>query len=318
MRKLVDQYFGAIPRGPEPARKYPVEPPQTAPRTATLQMEVQIPVMVGGYHIPRAADPDMPALEVLAAILSAGESSRLNQRLVRKDHLAIAAGGVTETMEDPGLFIVYAAYLPDRTARRCRPRCPTRSRRVRDAPVDADELDKAKNQLAAGFVFGLETVDGIAQRSGQAQYVEGDWHRFIEGASRYLAVTAADVQRVAKKYLVDTNLTRVTLVPPGAPTAAAGHGRSAAGSQARELSALAAVWLRRGVRGCASAPPKPAAPAGSIEVQYEANPPAATPPAAAARSGRGATISSRRRRRPSRPRWRCPRSIASRCPTGCR
>jgi len=216
-RKLVDQHFGPIPRGPQAARTYPTEPPQTQPRTETMQIEVQIPVIVGGYHIPRAADSDIPALEVLATILSAGDSSRLTQRLVRRDHLAIAAGGVTEAMEDPGLFIIYAAYLPDKDGTKVQAALSEEIARVREAQVAADELEKAKNDLSAGFIFGLETVDGIAQRLGLAQYVEGDWHRFIEGATRYLAVTADDVQRVAKKYLVDTNFTRVTLVPPGAP-----------------------------------------------------------------------------------------------------
>jgi zinc protease len=169
--------------------------------------------------MPRAADPDVPALEVLAAVLSAGESSRLHQRLVRKEHLAIAAGGVTETLEHPGLFIVYAAYLPDRDAGRVQAVLSEEIARVRDQPIGADELDKAKNQLAAGYVFGLQTVDGVAQALGRAQYVEGDWKRFVEGATRYLAVTAADVQRVAKKVLVDTNLTRVTLAQPSPPGA---------------------------------------------------------------------------------------------------
>src|SRR5262249_37018084 len=94
VRKAVERRFGPIPRGADPPRTDVVEPPQTAMRTETLAMEVQIPVVVGGYHIPRAADPDMPALEVLAAILSGGESSRLHQRLVRRDHLAVAAGGL--------------------------------------------------------------------------------------------------------------------------------------------------------------------------------------------------------------------------------
>ena len=182
-----------------------------------MQIEVQIPVVVGGYHIPRAADPDLPALEVLAAVLSAGESSRLVERLVRHDHLAIAAGGVTESMEDPGLFIVYAAYLPNKDGAKVEAALSEEIARVRDKPIEPTELDKAKNQLAAAFVFGLETVDGVATRLGEAQYVEGDWRRFIEGATRYLAVTAADVQRVARKYLIDTNLTRVTLVPGGKP-----------------------------------------------------------------------------------------------------
>ena len=183
-------------------------------RSETLHIEVQVPVVVGGYHIPRASDPDIPALEVLAAVLSGGESSRLHQRLVRREHLAIAAGGVTETLEQPGLFIVYAAYLPDRDAARVESVLAEEIAAVRDKPITPAELDKAKNQLAAGFVFGLQTVDGVAQALGRAQYVEGDWKRFVEGATRYLAVTAADVQRVAKKYLVDTNLTRVTLAQP--------------------------------------------------------------------------------------------------------
>ncbi len=214
LRKLVDQHFGPIARGPDRARVYPVEPPQTATRTATLRIEVQIPVVVGGYHIPPAAAPDLPALEVLASVLSGGESSRLNQRLVRHDHLAIAAGGITEALEDPGLFIVYAGYLPDRDGGRVDAALSEEIARVRNEPIARDELDKAKNQLAAGFVFGLQTVDGVAQELGRAQYVEGNWHRFVEGATRYLAVTAADVQRVARRYLVDANLTRVTLAPP--------------------------------------------------------------------------------------------------------
>jgi len=217
VRSLIEQQFGAIPRGPVPPRTAVVEPPQTSTRSETLHIEVQVPVVVGGYHIPRAADPDIPALEVLAAVLSGGESSRMHQRLVRREHLAIAAGGVAETLQQPGLFLVYAAYLPDRDAARVQAVLAEEIAAVRDKPITAAELDKAKNQLAAGFVFGLQTVDGIAQALGRAQYVEGAWTRFVEGATRYLAVTAADVQRVAQKYLVDTNLTRVTLAQPSAP-----------------------------------------------------------------------------------------------------
>lgn len=214
VRRLADETFGVLLRGPEPPRAHAEESPQTAPRAATMALEVQIPVTVGGYHIPRAADPDLPALEVLSAILSGGESSRLNQRLVRRDHLAIGAGGLVEKLEDPGLFLVYAAYLPDRDPAKVEAALTEEIARARNELVSGDELEKAKNELAAGFVFGLQTVDGIATALGQAEYVEGDWRRFVEGAARYLAVTAADVQRVARKYLVETNLSRVTLTQP--------------------------------------------------------------------------------------------------------
>lgn len=222
VRKLAEEHFGPIPRGPAPPRERTPEPPQTAPRRETMEVEVQIPIVVQGFHIPRAVDADVPALEVLAAVLSGGESSRLHQRLVRADHLAIAAGGFAETMEDPGLFVVYAAYLPDRDPAKVQVALGEEIARVRDKPVAAQELEKAKNQLASAFIFGLQTVDGVATALGQAQYVYGDWREFPKGASRYLAVTAADVTRVAKRYLVDSNLTVVTLKPAGPPQAPKG------------------------------------------------------------------------------------------------
>jgi zinc protease len=219
VRKLAEQHFGPVPRGPAPPRNNVAEPPQTEARRDTLALEVQVPVVVAGYHVPRAADPDMPALEVLAAVLSGGESSRLHQRLVRKDKLAIAAGGLVESLEDSGLFLAYAAFLPIRQPAKVRGAIYDELARVREQPISAVELDKAKNQLAASFIFGLQTVDGVATELGQYQYVHGDWREFAKGASRYLAVTAADVTRVARKYLVDTNLTELTLQPPAPPPA---------------------------------------------------------------------------------------------------
>jgi zinc protease len=229
VRKLAEQHFGPIPAGPAAPRNKIEEPAQTEARRDTLAMEVQLPVAVAGYHIPRASDADVPALEVLAAILSTGESSRLHQRLVRKDKLAIAAGGVVESLEDSGLFIAYAAFLPVRDPAKVRQAIYDEIARVRAAPVSAVELDKAKNQLAASYVFGLQTVDGIATELGLYQYIHGDWREFGKGASRYLAVTAADVTRVARKYLVDTNLTELTLqagAPPSASAAPSAPGKA--------------------------------------------------------------------------------------------
>src|SRR5262249_8186456 len=153
VRKLAEQHFGAIPRGPAPPRARTPEPPQTAPRREALKIEVQVPIVVEGFHIPSAADADLPALEVLATVLAAGESSPLHQRLVRKDRLAIAAGGFAETMEDPGLFIVYAAYLPDRDPAKVQQALADELARARDRPISKEELEKAQNQLTAAFVF---------------------------------------------------------------------------------------------------------------------------------------------------------------------
>jgi zinc protease len=174
---------------------------------------VALPVVVGGYHIPGAADADIPALQVLATILSAGESSRMHRRLVRQDQLAVAAGGFAEAMEQSGLFLVYAVHLPDRDQDKIRRALLDEVAKARTKSVAAPDLAKAKNQLTAGYVFGLGSVDGVARELGLAQLVEGDWRRFLDAAERFEKVTAADVKRVAATYLVDSNLTFVTLKP---------------------------------------------------------------------------------------------------------
>jgi zinc protease len=214
VRKLIDTHFGPVPRGPSPPRSTAVEPPQTARREKTLAVPVELPVVIGGYHVPPARHPDAAALAVLSAVLSEGESSRMYQRLVRKDKLALAAGGVVQALQAGGLFLVYAAHLPDRDQAQVRAALLDEIGRVRQGGVTAAELTKAKNQLAAQFIYGLETVDGIATELGTAQYVEGDWNRFLDEATRTLAVSAADIKRVAAQYLTDANLTIVSVRPP--------------------------------------------------------------------------------------------------------
>ncbi|HXU83161.1 MAG TPA: pitrilysin family protein [Polyangia bacterium] len=214
VRRLVDQHFAKVPRGPEPPRPTAVEPPQTARRDKTLAVPVELPVVIGGYHLPPARHPDSAALEVLSGILSEGESSRMHQRLVRRDKLALAAGGVVQALEASGLFLVYAAHLPDRDQAKVRAGLLDEIARVRQDGVTAAELIKAKNQLAAGYIYRLETVDGIATQLGTAQCIEGDWRRFLDEAARTLAVTAADIKRVAGQYLTDGNLTTVSVRPP--------------------------------------------------------------------------------------------------------
>lgn len=214
VRALVDRHFGPVPRGPDPPRAAIVEPPQTARREKTLAVPVEVPVVIGGFHVPPARHADIAPLAVLSTILSDGESSRMHQRLVRKDKQALAAGGVVQALADAGLFLVYAAHLPDRDQARVRDTLLDEIARARKGEVSGAELAKARNQRAAQFIYGLESVDGIASQLGTAQYVEGDWRRFLDEGTRLLAVTAADIQRVAARYLVDGNLTVVSVRPP--------------------------------------------------------------------------------------------------------
>jgi zinc protease len=166
----------------------------------------------------------MAALEVLAAILSTGDSSRLHQRVVRRDRVGVAAGGQLFKLEDPGLFFVLGIFLSPDQADKLKAALLDEVARMTREKVSADELTKAKNQLAAQLVFGLQTVDGLAVQIGSSKVVRGDAKAWIDDYDRYQKVTAEDVQRVAQAYLKSENLTML-VVPPKAQDSKTGGGK---------------------------------------------------------------------------------------------
>jgi zinc protease len=215
VHKLVDKHFGPLKAGSEPPRpsKALQEPAQTATRAETLSMAVQLPFVIGAYHIPAGDSADLFPLSVLERVLSGGDSSRLFQRLVRKDKLAVAAGGQLMEHEEPGLFLMYAAFLPGGDAAKIRAALEQEIARVVAQPISARELMKAKNQLAVHAIEARERVAELATQIGIDSIVAHDPLRIFSAAARYDAVTAADVQRVARQYLVPTNESVVVLQP---------------------------------------------------------------------------------------------------------
>jgi zinc protease len=213
IRALVAKYFGPLEKGPPPRHDAPKEPEQTEARAETLNIPVQLPVIIGAYHIPTGSDADIFPLMVLQQILSGGESSRLHQRLVRKEKTAVAAGGFVFAHEDPGLFLTFALYLPNMDVNKLKAALDEEIARVVSDKVEARELQKAKNQLAARAVYQRERVSGLASNIGIDWVVAHDPLRPFTAAQKYDAVTADDVLRVAKKYLTKTNLSMLTLTP---------------------------------------------------------------------------------------------------------
>ena len=209
--RSVAAHFGSLPRVAPPARTIPAEPSQIETRTASVKLPVRLPVVIGAYHVPKASHLDLYALEVLQQILSGGDSSRLYQRLVRRDRLAVAAGGFLFARQDPGLFVTYGAFLPNQDAARVGAALQDENARLAREPVSPRELQKARNQLAAQAVYRTERVTELGTQIGSDAIVAGDPSRAFSASARYDAVTALDVQRVARSYLTPSNLSVVTL-----------------------------------------------------------------------------------------------------------
>ncbi len=223
---LAERYFGGIPAQQPPEKIVNEEPPQHGPKHVVLGQAAELPALAVGYHAVAALHPDRPALDVLQYILAEGESSRLYRGLVRGPELATSVDVNFNSGIDPELFWVYAQARPGKSLAAMRTAIAAEIGRLRAQPPEANELRKAKNLLQAGYVRGLKTVSGKANQLGFYETVYGNYAEMFNEVERWEAVTPADVQRVARTYLIDDNMTTVELVPTGTPA----HGRPGGGA----------------------------------------------------------------------------------------
>ncbi|HEY6301192.1 MAG TPA: pitrilysin family protein [Candidatus Binatus sp.] len=213
--KLISEAFAGVKNGPKPPPLTDLEPPQDGTRRVELKHAANLPAFEEAYHVPNIVSPDAYALEIASEILSDGQSSRLYKKLVVEKQMVVDIGaGYDMTSFDPGLFVVSAQMRPGIKAADTQVEVEKELTAMREAPVGAEELQKAKNLEQAQFVFGQDSVMREAEMLGVYEML-GDYHmvdKYLDGIDK---VTAADVQRVAKTYLVATNMTEGVLVPTG-------------------------------------------------------------------------------------------------------
>ena len=201
----VDEYFGPLKAPPSPMPRVTAkEPARTKPGVFEgYGPNVPLPAVVITWQATTAADPDAAALMVLDAILSSGKSSRLYNSLVYEKQIAAEAMSSADLPQDPGLFMVGAVMASGHGLQEGETALLAEVKRLRDAPPSAAELAEAKNELITGRLRERETIDGRAFALGQALMLTGDPRRANSVLADLQAVTAADVQRVARKYLAD-------------------------------------------------------------------------------------------------------------------
>lgn len=211
--KLVRQYFGELKPGPEVRSVVRSEPRQKGERRAVIEMPAQVPIVVVGYHVPEAAHADAHVLEVLKAIMSSGESSRLYRNLVYEREIAIDIYVDYWLRFDPNLMYFYIEVNPDSSLENAESYLHAEIARLSSEPVTDAELQKAKNKLTAGFYRQLKTNNGRAGQLGEYHLLLGDYKTLMSVPARYEAVTSEDIQRVAQTYFADRLRTVITLVP---------------------------------------------------------------------------------------------------------
>jgi predicted Zn-dependent peptidase len=181
-----------------------------------------------GYHVPATGDPDYYALQVLQTILFSGQSSRMYQRIVDKDQLALNISGGSGFSFDPGLFTITSQPKAGITVESVEKAVYEELDKVKSGTVSDQELEKAKNILRANFFRQMKTISGRANALGQYEVFFGDYQKLFAAPDAFAKVTKDDLRRVAGKYFSDKNRTVATLIPeqaPAAPTAGQASGK---------------------------------------------------------------------------------------------
>lgn len=210
---VIEKFFGSVPKGISPEQEVAEELNQIGERRIFLKKEAQLPYLVMGYHVPNLKNPDSYVLEVIASLLSSGKSSRLYRSLVEEKRLALSADADHSLLyRDPGLFYLSAQPLPGKDASDVEKALDREVERLQKEPVGDGELEKAKNQLEASFIFGQDSIFFQAMLLARHEIVLG-WSAMENYLPSIRRVTKEDIQRVAAHYLSQDNRTVGILIP---------------------------------------------------------------------------------------------------------
>jgi len=227
LRRLVNEYFAGVPSHAAP------EAPRCDASTASAKgpqrrdvhdAQANLDLVMRLYRIPEHRAADTPALEILNIILGQGESSRLNVSVVRREKAAVGAGAILNpygSRNGPGVLAAYGIVNQGVSAERLDSLLGLQLDSIRANGITADELDKAKNVLRAGFIDNRETTLGKAEELHHYLTFHASIDEINTDLDHLVAVTSDDVKRVANTYLAPANLT-LLIVRPGAAPASGG------------------------------------------------------------------------------------------------
>lgn len=205
--------FGKIPRGQEPPKVNVTEPEQRGERRVILKKEAELPFVLTFYHAPTLSSPDSFALDLLTVVLAGGKSSRLYHDLVYQKRMVRGIDADYSGISvDPAGLSIYAQLLPGVEPATVEREIDRGLERLKSELISERELQKAKNQVEAAFIFAQDSIFGQAMKIGYYEAV-GGWRLMNDYLPGIRRVTREDIQRVAREYLNPDRRTVGTLIP---------------------------------------------------------------------------------------------------------
>jgi len=225
MVQRLEDLYGKLPAGPQPVLFVRPEPPQQGERRVKVERPGPTPYLALAYRVPAAVHPDWIKLYMLDSILGGAsgfggggvgnKTSRLYKALVKTELAAAIGSGLMESI-DPYLYSIYVTLREGRTLEGVEAAVLTEVDKAIAGDITQAELDKAKKQARALFAYSTESVSSQAYNLAFFEHIAGDCEWFLTFEERLRAVTLADIQDVAARYLRPSQRTVGWFVPTGA------------------------------------------------------------------------------------------------------
>ncbi len=210
----VRKYFESIPAQPAPPKVDTAEPEQTAERRFTMEDQfARLTQLLIGYKGVVSNTPDAYALQVLNSALTGGQSSRLYQKLVKEKELVANIFAFPSPFRGGGYYQIVAMVAPGKKVEDVEAAINEEIERLQREPIADWELDKAKNSARRGSIQSLQSSLGTAVRLSEYAVFYNDPSLINTQFPKFAAITKADVQRVAQKYLKPANRTVAITTP---------------------------------------------------------------------------------------------------------
>lgn len=196
--KLAEKWFGPIPNTPLPPRNRPVEPEQTEERRLTVERQVPLDTLYLAFHMSDRFHPDYCVYDMISDVLSLGTSSRFNQRLIKERRIFSTLDAHISGCMDKGLFHIVGRPAEGISLEEAEAAVWEELEKLHTELVEQSEIDKLHTRFEASFIFGH--ISYLQQATSLSLHeLYGPNFTLDTEVERYNAVTAEDIQRVAKE-----------------------------------------------------------------------------------------------------------------------
>ncbi|NLP04039.1 MAG: insulinase family protein [Fibrobacter sp.] len=185
----------------------------SAPPWMKRQVDFDVPLIIIGYPAPSSSHEDAVALEILQLVISGGESSRLHREVVRKESVAVMAGGINHLLKRAGMSMFFAAFTPDIKPANVERSLQKQIHRIKTDGITTEEMEKVRNSTLTSRTFELYSAENICQRIGFSECIEGDYRLWVERMELLKNLNTERLVEVARKYWDDSRKRVLYLQP---------------------------------------------------------------------------------------------------------